>query len=52
MEIFYAFVQIFARADILPDAKLPDIDGVQAAGITFTPNPYTLKCVARANTLI
>ncbi|CAO3635109.1 unnamed protein product [Mucor fragilis] len=52
MEIFYAFVQIFARADILLDVKLPDIDGVQGAGITFTPNPYTLRYVARANALI
>ncbi|KAL9545710.1 hypothetical protein MBANPS3_007016 [Mucor bainieri] len=52
MEIFYVFVQIFARADILPDMTLPDIDGVLAAGLTFTPNPYTLKFVARPNALV
>ncbi|RCI06239.1 cytochrome P450 2 sub U member 1 [Rhizopus stolonifer] len=53
VEIFAAFIQLFARCYIEPsDQGLPDLEGATNAGLTLLPLPYKLKFVKRANALV
>ncbi|CEP14774.1 hypothetical protein [Parasitella parasitica] len=54
VEIFFAFVQLFARCFVEPilPGNYPDIDRAKDAGITVLPLPYHVKFTKRANALI
>lgn len=51
-ELFYGFVQIFARCRVEPTSDgLPDIDSAVHIGLTSAPLPYRVKFVQRADSL-
>lgn len=54
MEIFYAFVQVFARCSIEPivSGSYPTIDDAKNAGLTVLPKEYQVKFTKRADALV